>query len=146
MALVVGTNSWSTVAEADDYLEDRLGSRPWFDLVESSETKGEESKEVYLTSAFYWLMGAPQLEIGKDSTDDNVKNAQAEAALWLIDHYDELDARRAATATGVTDFSYSKRRESLDPKNIIIPPHILGMLADYEVVNTFAQLKGEYDQ
>jgi hypothetical protein len=145
MALVVGTNSWSTRAEADAYLTDRIGATDWFGLADVPANPGEDSKDSFLISAFHWLQGSPELDIPSSASDDGVKNAQIEAALFLYSHYSDLDERRAAISMGVSSFAYSKRREIFDPSQLTIPAYILGMVSEYAKMNTTALLLGEYD-
>ena len=147
MALSVGQNSWTTIIEADDYLTDRIGAEAWFDLADSGDP-GADSKTSFLISAYQWLIGAPQLELSADLTDVNVKRAQMEAALFLLEHYKALNERRAALFTGVTEFVLSRKSEKLNIDNLTIPIHIIGLLRDYLVdieYNTVALLKGHYD-
>lgn len=144
MALVVGQNSWETVAEADAYLADRLRTSDW-DALSDSGTD-DVTKEKLLVSTFWWLMGHPQLSLSATLTDANVKNAQSEGALFLLRHSEGLDERRAFHAFGVTSFSYSKRRESFDLSKLEVPQHILGLLKQYSVAGgAIITLRGEYD-
>lgn len=143
MSLVVGTNSWANRAEADAYLTDRIDATDWFALNDTPANPGEVSKDSYLISSYYWIN--TYVTIAATSTDDNVKNAQIEAALFLLGHYDELNERSAAMATGVAEFKYSRRSEVLNINQLSLPPHILGMLKDYAIGNSTIQLKGEYD-
>lgn len=144
MALVVGQNSWVTIAEADTYLEDRIGSEDWFVLPDSGDP-GADSKTTFLISAFHWLISAPQLELSPALADTNVKNAQIEATLFLLDHYSELNERRAAMVTGVENFKMSKKGEKLNLNKLIIPDHIIGLLGIYSIQNVTVTLKGHYD-
>jgi hypothetical protein len=144
MSLVVGTNSWASVAEADTYLTDRINTTEWFQTAPTG-SPGEVSKESLLVSAFYWLTGSPELELSATLTDTSVKNAQTEAAFFLLEHYDELNERRAAMYTGVDSWKLSKKSENYDINQLQIPSYILGMLRDYAIMNTTVDLKGEYD-
>jgi hypothetical protein len=144
MSLVVGTNSWATVAEADTYLTDRINAVDWFSTSPTA-APGAVSKESLLVSAFYWLTGAPELSLSVTLTDTNVKNAQIEAALFLLEHYDELNERRAAMFTGVESWKLSKKSENYNIDQLQIPSYIIGMLRDYAIMNTTVDLKGEYD-
>lgn len=146
MSLVVGQNSWVTVAEADIYLGDKIKAIEWFNLSELPSNPGEVAKESLLITAFYWLSGSPELSISPTLTDSNVKNAQIEAAWFLYNYYDEYDARRAAIFSGLKSFQYSKRSEDLVVDQIGIPDYIIGMLRDYGIKNTTALLLGEYDE
>ena len=147
MALVIGTDSWATVAEADTYLTNRIHADDWFALNTSPAVPGELAKESLLISAFRWLLYHPQLSLSAGSTDANVLSAQIEGALYLMNHYQEMDDRSAAIATGVTSFSLSKRTEDLDKRFLSIPNDIMGLLKSYMVTagGAFATLKGEYD-
>lgn len=144
MSLIVGQNSWVTVDETDSYLTDRIGSEAWFDLNPTS-SPGGVGKESLIISAYYWLSGSPELSLSSSLTDILVKNAQIEAVLFLLEHYRELNERRAAMFTGVEDFEISKRSENLDISQLRIPDHIVGMLSDYQISNCVVVLKGEYD-
>lgn len=149
MSLVVGTNSWTTVSEADTYLTNKINAADWFDntLIPETDDPGEISKESLLVSAYNWLFSAPELSLPvSTTTDENVKKAQIEAAWFLYKHDDALDERRAAIYTGVTSFKLSKRSENLDINNLIIPSYIMGYLRGYGVQNTTALLLGEYDE
>ena len=144
MALVVGQNSWVSVAEADTYLTNKIGTGDWFDL-SSTSTPGAESKESYLVSAFRWLISSPEFSIDPAATDDNVKNAQIEAAEFLLFNYKDRRDRMGAITSGVTDFDYSKRSETLDLAKMVIPIHIRGLLSVYGQSSAFVLLSGEYD-
>jgi len=146
MSLVVGTNSWASVAEADTYLTDRINATEWFSLNVSPATPGAVAKESLLVSAYYWLSGSPELEIPASVTDTDVKNAQIESAWFLYEHYTELNERRAAMYTGVESFKLSKKSENLNIDNLQIPSYIMGMLRLYGVRNDTALLAGEYDE
>lgn len=107
MSLVVGTNSWELVSEADTYLTDRLNASDWFDLSDTS-TPGNPSKEVYLITAFRELINYPGTSLTADLTDDSVKEAQTEMALWLIKFNDDAERRKALISMGVTSFTASR--------------------------------------
>ncbi len=145
MALVVGTNSWATETEADDYLTDRIDAGSWFNLT-GVAAPGENSKESLLVSAFRWLISSPLLTLSVSSTNSEIKNAQIEASLYLLQHYREMDERRTLVATGVGETRLSRKWETLSANNLAIPDHILGYLVDYVTgVNAVVQLGGHYD-
>lgn len=145
MALNVGTNSYVTVAEADTYLTDRMDTEEWFATAETAGP-GVRSKETYLVSAYNWLRTASTLSLPETSSDDAIKQAQIEAAFYLLEHYTALNARRAVQAQGVESSRLSKKWESyVSPTTGEIPSYILGGISEYAEVNSFAQLKGEYD-
>lgn len=146
MALVVGTNSFVSVAEADTYLADRVGANQWFTLPDTAG-QGEDSKESFLVTAYYWLIGATIFSISPgETTDDNLKTAQIEAALYLFLHYCEHEERMALQAQGVQDFSASKRKEKyVSPAGSGFPLNIQGFLSAYKSSTAFFDLKGQYD-
>lgn len=141
MALVVGTNSWATRAEADTYLEDRVDSTSWFALADTPANPGEASKDSYLITAYFWLFNNPSYEISDDSSDPNVKNAQIEASLFLIKYQDGYEKREALIASGVKSFERSEWQEDLS--NVSIPDRIHGMLIGYYNGNNVVQLYPE---
>ena len=142
MALVVGQNSWASVAEANTYLTDRIYADEWFNL-DSSGNPGVVTKESLLVSSFNWLLGNSSFSLSSALTNDNVKQAQIEGALFLFKHYVELDERRAAKASGVTEFKISQRMEKLDG-DIVVPSNISDLLSSYRQGN-IATLLGAYD-
>jgi len=144
MSLIVGQNSWVTISEADSYLTIRMSAEDWFDLSDSADP-GEVSKTTLLVTAFRWLMNSPQLSLTSSLIDDSIKNAQIEAALFLLEHYNELNERRAAMFTGVEEFGLSKRKEKLNIENLQIPDFIIGSLGLYTAENTTVTLLGHYD-
>ena len=144
MGLVVGQNSWVTISIADTYLTDRINAEDWFTLADSAAA-GVVSKSSLLVSAFYWLLNAPQLQLLPSLTSDNIKNAQIEAAFFLLEHYTALNQRRAAMSTGVEEFRLSTKREKLNVAKLQIPDHIIGALSAYMTENVTALLKGRYD-
>lgn len=145
MALVVGQNSWATVLEADEYLSNRVKTGDWFSLPDAPTNPGDESKETYLITSFYTLIGWDTLNLTPDLTDENVKNAQIEFAFFLLNYYEDYDKRMAIQAQGVTRFEFSKREEEYKAGGVTLPPVVEGLLSEYSTGNTFFVLKGQYD-
>ena len=106
MALVVGTNSWVTLVEADAYFADHPKSSPW-------DVLDDPTKEQYLILSFNWIVNDPAFTAVPSTVDQNVKNGQCEGALFLINYYDDYTKRDALIATGVQSFTYSKWSETL---------------------------------
>ncbi len=144
MAFVVGVDSWVTVAEADTYLTYRMGSDEWFDLI-AEAVPGAVSKETVLGSACKELINCPSITLSISTTNDAVKNAQIEMALFLVEHYDEFNDRRAAIATGLDSFYLGRRREDLRTFFVGVPEYILSMLSDYSNTNQFVEISSPYD-
>lgn len=144
MALSVGTNSWITVDEADDYLADKMNASDWFDIVVTGK-KGSVTKESILITAFNEIKASPLVDVDTLSTDERVKSAQAEMALFLLQFYDELFGRRAAIASGLSSFIYSEREENFNSRDgggsPGLPSNVLGFLNDYSQANTTVDLQ-----
>lgn len=119
MALVVGTNSWITLAEAETYFSERIQADPWDNLPDDA------TKEKYLISAYHWIKDYPGVTAPASSASEAVKRAQAEGALFLISFYDEINNRDALYSAGVRDFKKSKWEEELAeqtlPKTVTNP-------------------------
>jgi len=144
MALLVGTNSWITVAQADDYLQHNMNAEAWFDLV-AVGAKGSQSRENILITAFNEINSSPIVNIGVDSTDQNVMNAQAEMALFLLSNYDTIYSGRAIVASGISSFTYSEREEQYDTSEgggvTSLPANVIGFLNAYVQSNTTVELQ-----
>jgi hypothetical protein len=119
MGLTVGTNSWVTVTEADNYLADTFGADGWAPL-------GNTLKEQLLISAFRWIFNYPGATIPKTSTNEKVKSAQIELAWWIKNYWAEYEKRQSLIAGGVTDFELSKWMEKLGTQDL--PQNILNIL------------------
>ena len=113
MAIIVGTNSWVTILEADAYLTSRAGAAEWFDLDDAPVTPGKDSKESFLVTAFYWLLDDPGFGLSPALTEDYIKRAQIEAALFLSKYRVDFEIREAKKAGGVDRFKNSKWEEDL---------------------------------
>lgn len=106
-SIIVGTNSWCTLSEAESYFATRIGSSAWSAL--SSDTE----KEKYLISAYNWIRYDSAFSVTGDETLAPIKYGQCEGALFLASFYDEYMKREALIASGVTEFTYSKWSETL---------------------------------
>lgn len=113
MAIVVGTNSFVTIAEADEYLETKNEATNWFRLNDNPPIKGETSKESFLSESFYRLVYNVNYSLTEAVTNSVVKKAQIEFALFLLDNYDDYTSREAKISAGIKSFTYSKWKETL---------------------------------
>jgi hypothetical protein len=118
MALIVGTNSFVTLTEANDYMNDRFGGSGWFTLTNAS-------KEELLTTAFRWLVGEG---VAKSNTTELVKWGQIELAWWIYRYFEEFEDREALIAGGVTKFKLSKWEEDLEKTGL--PKKVKDLVAD----------------
>lgn len=121
MPIDVGTNSWVTEAEADAYLEDRVGaSLYWASGVD---------KEGALITAYRWLKANPNLNIPATATQA-VKDAQCEYALFLIQHQPDIDLRMGLQAQGVAEAGIVKEKYRVKMPGLPIPPSVMALLDD----------------
>lgn len=146
MALTLGVNSWVTVAQADAFLGDRIGTAPWFALEETATEPGEESKETYLTTAYQWLSGA--YGIGADAAaPQSLQDAQTLAANWLIGNREDYEKRESLVASGVEEFEWSRWNEKLG--DVAVPRFISDLMIGLGIggANAAVQLYGDdYDR
>ena len=92
MAITVGTNSWVTEAEANAFMDNRFGSVDYW-------TAGVATNQAALITAYNWLQ-AGRYTFPATSTQD-MKDAQCEMALFLMQHQPDLDLRMGLQAQGV---------------------------------------------
>jgi hypothetical protein len=118
--VIVGTNSWVTIAYANSYFSERFGGDSWaaLSLIEKTQL---------LITAFNWIRAKAQ--ISKTATDENVLHAQCELALYLFNHYASHDKRSALYAQGVRSFNLSKFSETLQKPDL--PDGVKDLLEDY---------------
>ena len=136
MGLVLHTNSWVTVAEADTYLADKYGASAWSPLPNTT-------KEQLLITAFRWIFYYSGVSIPASSTDSAVKAAQIELAWWIYNYWSEYEKRQALIAGGVKEFTLSKWREKLSKQDI--PQNILNMLPLVNTGGYFQTMTRELD-
>ncbi len=122
MALVVGTNSWATVAEANTYFTTSYGRSDWAGFTDTV-------KETLLITAFNWINQQSQFSIAASNTTDIVKQAQYEAAWYWYKYHANTEDRRALFYQGVREFEISKFREELEAP--MFPDFIGEILEDY---------------
>lgn len=102
--IIVHTNSWVTIAEANDYLENKIGASAWAGLANADKTN-------YLISAFRYIR--QRYNIPKTSTLEIVKEAQIETAWWMYTFWVDYEKRRNLYSAGVKKFTVSKFSEEL---------------------------------
>ena len=124
--LVLGTNSWVTVAEADTYMETRFGSWEfWLD---------DTNKEAALITAYNRIVNSGYFSNLPDTANTNMKAAQCEMALFLCMEGGDINRRAGLQAQGVVQTGIAK--ETYDPEvrgRISFPPEVMAMLKDYSI-------------
>jgi len=123
MPIVVGTNSWVTVAQADTYLADKYGAGAWAALDATTV------KTPLLISAYRWLRRLSGYSLPAASLSQNLKDAQCEAAWYLYKHNDEAEKREALRAQGVKDFKVMSFSETLTASTL--PAVIADLLSGF---------------
>lgn len=123
--ITVGQNSWITNAEADTYLDCKFGADAWATATEDNQNKA-------IISAFWAIYGNKNYSIAKTSTDEKVKNAQAETAFFILSYNAEMTKRKALQAAGVKEFEVSKFREKYDKSGSFLPPEAENLLNDFQ--------------
>jgi len=122
--LVIGTNSWVTVAEADIYMETRFGSWEfWTD---------ETNKEAALVTAYNKIVNSGYFSDLPDTATTGIKAAQCEMALFLCMEGGDVLRRAGLQAQGVVQAGIAK--ETYDPDargKLAFPPEVLALLKEY---------------
>ena len=117
VTIVVGTNSWITLAEANAYIEEIPGSSDWTAL--TNTVKSQYIITSYRKIYFAFNIGA---------VTDKLKYAQAKFAYWLSQYMTEWEKRQALYASGVRSFSLPGWSETLEAADI--PEDIKNILSD----------------
>ncbi len=124
MAIIVGTNSWLTEADADTYFTDRIKASDYW-------TDDAPDNSPALITAYKWL-NSGKYDFPDDATQA-MKDAQCEMAFFLLQHQPDLDLRMGLQAQGVIAAGVVKERYKDD--NFIelpIPPIVMELLEAYE--------------
>jgi len=122
MAIVVGTNSWVTEAEANTYMSERLGAEDYW-------TNGATNNVPALVTAWTWLTNSPKFSFPTAVADITtvMKYIQCEMALFLLQHQPDIDLRMGLQAQGVTDAGIVKEKYSLSIHGIPLPATVVDM-------------------
>ena len=135
VTIIVGVNSWVTLAEADAFIEGQFGSS-WSALTITQ-------RQQCLITAFWWLYNSSQYNITKTSTNENVKNAQMLLADWIGEFFEDWKERNALWSSGVKSFSLSKWRETLQKTEI--PENIKDILFTFATGEHFFNISRTID-
>ncbi len=124
MAIVVGTNSWLSEADANTYFDNRIKAGDyWIDDAGDNEPA--------LVTAYNWL-NAGNYAFPDDATQP-MKDAQCEMALFLLQHQPDLDLRMGLQAQGVIAAGVVKERYKDDNYvELPIPPIVQKLLESYQ--------------
>lgn len=122
--VVVGVNSWVTIAQADDYFAAKYGASAWAALTLSVKTQ-------LLLTAVKWIKAQNTFDIAMTSTEELVKDAQCELAWFVYLWKEEYDKRAALSAMGVSNYRVLDFSESL--KGVEFPAAVSTMLSDFSL-------------
>ncbi len=123
--VVVGVNSWVTIAQADDYFEAKYNAAAWATLTVLQKTQ-------LLLSAVKWILSQNTFDIPMTSTVSIVQQAQCEAAWFIYRWFDEYEKRRALISSGVKSFHVLDFTESYG--ELVFPVFLSDMLSDYSLI------------
>ena len=137
-AIVVGTNSWISIVNADIYMGSRFRSDDWELLSAKDKTK-------LLVSAYYQLSTCGLFEFPSDITI-NMLNAQCEMALFILKHQEDADARKGLQAQGVISAGIVQETYDKDMlQQLPIPPIVKGLLSVYDSSSPLEGVEAERD-
>jgi len=122
--LIVGTNSWVTLAEANAYLATRYGASAWAALPNAT-------KEALLITAYNLLRLQTGYSLPAASTSALLKSAQCETAWFWYQHGDDWEKRAGLYAAGVRSFTVMSFTEDLAKPEL--PVYITNMLTGFYV-------------
>lgn len=146
MALVVGSNSWATIAEADAYLTNRIGASNWFNLSDEPSSPGEESKETFLIMAYNILLYKGGYALSSTSTGTSVIYAQSEMAFQLYVNYKSFMDRAELQNAGLSSFKLSQWEEDYASNMIgdfTLPILVSNFLTGYRFTNVSSEITVE---
>ncbi len=124
MAIVVGTNSWLSEADANTYFTDRIRASDYW-------TNSAVDNSPALITAYKWL-NSGRYSFPTTATQ-GMKDAQCEMAFFLLQHQPDLDLRMGLQAQGVTAAGVVKEKYKDDNYvEIPIPPVVQKLLESYE--------------
>ena len=131
--LSVGTNSWISVEEADDYMDSRYGSWEFWN--------DETNKEAALVTSYKTIVDSGFFDNLPAVATQGMKDAQCELALFLVAEGGDILRRKGLQAQGVVGAGVAK--ETYDPDargKLSFPPEVLALLKEYttSMDNVFA--------
>lgn len=119
--IIVGTNSWVTIIEADAYFDDRFGASAWAGF-------SEPVKSELLISAYRWIQQQSMFTISASASAEKIKQAQYETAWFIYNYFSKYEERRALFASGVRKFKIEQFEEELE--EVGFPKFISDLLSD----------------
>ena len=128
LAVTVGTNSWCTLAEADEYNLYIYGRTTW-------ETLSKDDRIRLLVTSYRWIKNDARFSIAASSTSQSVKDAQVELAWYVYTYGDSHNDNDAVQAQNVIDFKVSQFEQEYRENGTIKFPKIVEDLLSDSLLN-----------
>ena len=125
--VIVGTDSWCDQTYALTYFAKRWRSGDWAALTSDEQVQ-------LLVTAFKWIQAQDIFFINPTETHDDVKQAQCEAAWYVLRSWDDQQKAYALEAQLVRSFSigsFSQRQEA-EGNAQFFPANISDLLCNYK--------------
>lgn len=138
--IVVGTNSWVTLAEANTYFGDRpMSSEYW--------VSGND-KNAAILYAYKLLTRSNRYELPTTATQ-SMKDAQCELAYYLLQQLNDIDIRMGLQAQGVVQAGMLKeayRGDLVGGGAFPFPATVVDLLSGYDTVRGMFVFDVERDE
>lgn len=123
--LVVNTNSWLSVDDANDYMDSRFGSWEFWD--------DETNKQAALITAYKRIVDSGMFINLPTTIVQVMKDAQCEMALFLVAEGGDILRRKSLQAQGVLTAGIAKEVYDASVRGQIpFPPEVLKLLSPYK--------------
>jgi len=143
MSITIGTNSWVTEAAANTYFTSRYGADDYW-------TDDAASNPAALITAYLWLQADANYTFATytptSTIPQNLKDAQCEYALFIIQHQPDIDLRMGLQAQFVVEAGVVKEKYAPDHLSLPIPPTVLNLLESYEATKPIYLIDIERDE
>jgi len=141
--ITVGTNSWITADEAEEYFATRFGlGTDWSGLTDTEKIAAIVSAYKYLLNSGLYTFPTTVSEFTQ-----NMKDAQCEIAIFLIKHQADMDARQGLQAQGVVQAGIVKETYDLSRTGqLAVPPAVAQLLDGYSTLSPMGAVTLERDE
>lgn len=123
--IVVGVNSWATLAQANEYFSTRYGA------VDTWAGFTDPVKESLLITSYKKLTGIGGLALPASTTDEKILQAQYEYSWYLYRETEPMEKRQGLITQGVSEFKVLDFQEKYDNPWMALPSDIQDLLEEY---------------
>jgi len=134
--MVVGTNSWITLVEANAYFLYKYGAIAGWSVLSDSD------KESLLISSYRWIINNPNYTIPSAATEQNIKDAQCEGGWFIYKYWTGYVKRESLIAGGVKSFRLSKFSETFGEQSL---PQSIKNLLEGDMNSSFSVVTRDLD-